>query len=512
MEADDVIGTLAVRAAAQGMDDDRRDRRPRLVPARARPAPQGPLQQARRLGLRALRRGRHPRTHRRHAAAVRATTPRCAATRATTCPASPASARRPRRSSSTPTANLEGIFEHLDELPPKQTHEPRRVPRTRSSTTARCRSCAPTWSSTYEPDDLRMGGWDHEVVRVLFEHARVPARSTRACSRRSARRARRSRRAETLDADGPGRCASAEEIVTHLRRGLPRTGERYVDRAPLGRTTRVRRAARTASRSATSAEDAVYVHVDDLRDAAVRPKLDEAARRRTVRRSSRTGPKELMHGLSDALDVDVRTLDLDTAVMAYLLDPGERKYDLEQLALRFLELELTSPDREEGTLDLDGDAAPGGDRSARRSPSCAWPTRSPTALEQARAHRALRDGSSGRSCACWRRWRTRASAWTASSSTSCGPTCRRQCDDLERQDPHARGRAVRRELGAAAAPDPVREARADAGEADQDRPVDRRRLARRRWPPRTRTRSSTTSCGTARSRSSAAPTPTRSRR
>ena len=45
-----------------------------------------------------------------------------------------------------------------------------------------------------------------------------------------------------------------------------------------------------------------------------------------------------MHGLSDALDVDVRTLDLDTAVMAYLLDPGERKYDLEALALRFLEL------------------------------------------------------------------------------------------------------------------------------------------------------------------------------
>ena len=65
-----------------------------------------------------------------------------------------------------------------------------------------------------------------------------------------------------------------------------------------------------------------------------------------------------MHGLSDGLGIDVQTLDLDTAVMAYLLDPGERKYDLEQLALRFLELELTSPDREEGTLDLDGEAAP----------------------------------------------------------------------------------------------------------------------------------------------------------
>jgi DNA polymerase-1 len=72
-----------------------------------------------------------------------------------------------------------------------------------------------------------------------------------------------------------------------------------------------------------------------------------------------------MHGLRAALGVDVQSLDLDTAVMAYLLDPGERKYDLDQLALRFLELELTSPDREEGTLDLDGEAAP--DETGRRA-------------------------------------------------------------------------------------------------------------------------------------------------
>ena len=65
-----------------------------------------------------------------------------------------------------------------------------------------------------------------------------------------------------------------------------------------------------------------------------------------------------MHGLTRAAGVDVQSLDLDTALMAYLLDPGEGKYDLEQLALRFLALELQSPDREEGTLDLDGDAGP----------------------------------------------------------------------------------------------------------------------------------------------------------
>ena len=48
--------------------------------------------------------------------------------------------------------------------------------------------------------------------------------------------------------------------------------------------------------------------------------------------------------------------------MAYLLDPGEGKYALEDLALRYLSVELQSPDQVEGTLDLDGDA---GDRDTR---------------------------------------------------------------------------------------------------------------------------------------------------
>src|SRR6185369_2745974 len=62
--------------------------------------------------------------------------------------------------------------------------------------------------------------------------------------------------------------------------------------------------------------------------------------------------KELMHGL----DRELESLDRDTAVMAYLLDPGEGKYLLEDLALRYLSLELTSPDQVEGTLDFDGEA------------------------------------------------------------------------------------------------------------------------------------------------------------
>src|SRR5262249_51358317 len=96
--------------------------------------------------------------------------------------------------------------------------------------------------------------------------------------------------------------------------------------------------------------------------------------------------KELMHGLGRAVDADVRSLDLDTAVMAYLLDPGEGKYELEALALRFLGLELHSPDREEGTLDLDGDAGP--DETGRRAVAVLRPA---GALADALAARELTD-------------------------------------------------------------------------------------------------------------------------
>ena len=69
------------------------------------------------------------------------------------------------------------------------------------------------------------------------------------------------------------------------------------------------------------------------------------------------GAKELLHGLRRTVDlgpaVRIPGLTADTAVMAYLIDPGEGSYDLEHLCARHLGLELRSPDREEGTLDLD---------------------------------------------------------------------------------------------------------------------------------------------------------------
>jgi DNA polymerase I len=84
--------------------------------------------------------------------------------------------------------------------------------------------------------------------------------------------------------------------------------------------------------------------------------------------------KELTHGLrrlpgaigNGDSAIDVRTLDLDTVVGAYLLDPAETTYELPDLARRYLSLDVaTGTAAEEGQLDLDGSS--GVEESGRRA-------------------------------------------------------------------------------------------------------------------------------------------------
>ena len=93
--------------------------------------------------------------------------------------------------------------------------------------------------------------------------------------------------------------------------------------------------------------------------------------------------KQLMHGLAP---IPVESLRSDTAVMAYLVDPAEGKYVLEDLVMRLLALEVRAPDAQEGTLDLDGEG--GLDETGRRAAAV---LRLATALEDALDARDLRD-------------------------------------------------------------------------------------------------------------------------
>src|SRR6185436_18135455 len=102
----------------------------------------------------------------------------------------------------------------------------------------------------------------------------------------------------------------------------------------------------------STGDDATFIEGELLNDASVRDAV-----------TALTGPdspplvvhraKELSHGLQQQL----HSLRYDTALMAYLLDPGEGKYQLEDLALRYLSVELTSPDQVEGTLDFEGESS-----------------------------------------------------------------------------------------------------------------------------------------------------------
>ncbi|HEV2766895.1 MAG TPA: DNA polymerase I [Acidimicrobiales bacterium] len=68
------------------------------------------------------------------------------------------------------------------------------------------------------------------------------------------------------------------------------------------------------------------------------------------------GAKELLRGLA-RLGVDVRTLDVDTSVAGYLLDPAESSYQLADLLLRYagVALGISEAPAPEGQLDLNGD-------------------------------------------------------------------------------------------------------------------------------------------------------------
>ena len=57
-------------------------------------------------------------------------------------------------------------------------------------------------------------------------------------------------------------------------------------------------------------------------------------------------------------DIDLRGLDIDTALAAYLIDPADSRYSLEELLLRYCRMELPAGDGDEGQLALEDDVEP----------------------------------------------------------------------------------------------------------------------------------------------------------
>ena len=269
---------------------------------------------------------------------------------------------------------LEGIYEHLDELPPKQRQNlgdaRERVFLNRQMSLLRV-----DLDLDVGPGELHQGAWDRTEVRQLFDQLAFRTLFPR-----------------LLDALGE-QAAEIESntvldvTVEHLRdagaaaaflRRVGDRGERYAvepvwDGAPV--TTPLRGIA------VATDDEVVYIDEGVLGDASVADALAAIV--------APGGPplvahraKELVHGLG----VDVRTLADDTVVMAYLIRPGETAYRLDDLSLEYLSIELTSPDAAPGTLDFDGHAEM--DAAGRRAVVV---LRLSTALRDALASRDLVD-------------------------------------------------------------------------------------------------------------------------
>jgi DNA polymerase I len=249
--------------------------------------------------------------------------------------------------------NLEGIFEHLDELPPKQRQNLGEM-RDRVLLNREMSRLRLDVDCGAELDDLKQGTFDGEKVRVLFdqlEFRTLLPRMMEAVGQVAAEP-----EADVLEAEVENLRDEAA-LVSRIDE-LQRAGRRYalevrIDGVADGRNVLGLAIAEEGGRVA-------YVDGAVLNGADARAALSALV--------EPGGPPLIAHRAKDlmrALDLDVRTLQSDTALMAYLLDPGEGKYLLEELALRFLSLEIASPDVQEGTLDLDGVGAV--DETGRRA-------------------------------------------------------------------------------------------------------------------------------------------------
>ena len=169
VEADDVIATLATQAAAAGHRRCHRHRRPRLVPTRrsirtsrfsttsaASPTTSSTTKPASRSGASASL----PRST--------STTRACAATPATTSPGVPGIGEKTAAKLITTYGGLEGVYDHLDELPPKQRtnlgEAKDRVFKNREMS----RLTRDVDLDGVTPGGLQQGAFDRERVRVLF--------------------------------------------------------------------------------------------------------------------------------------------------------------------------------------------------------------------------------------------------------------------------------------------------------------------------------------------------------
>ncbi len=244
--------------------------------------------------------------------------------------------------------DLDGVFANVDQNTPKL----------RESLTAHEEQVRRNATATplvrdvpldVDLDSLRMGQWDPDAVRELFRFLEFNTLYPRFVEATGAA-APAPVATQTLDvlvhrATTPEEAAKAFEGAVSL--GVVWEGEE-------GRSPLVGVAVAAAGEDAGQA---TWIPSDLLPADFGRYSIHKA--------------KELMRAL-DLRAIELRGLDVDTAIAAYLLDPAESQYLLEDLAVRFLGLDIRSPEAPPaGQLDLSGTAPDPAEEAARRAVAAA---------------------------------------------------------------------------------------------------------------------------------------------
>jgi DNA polymerase-1 len=287
---------------------------------------------------------------------------------------------------------VDGIYEHLDEQTPKlrsnlAEHE------------AKVRSNADVMILLRDvpleiaPDGLRLEPFDQEEVRKLFDFLEFRTLQDRLVEAfgdvegAAAIAATAVLEAEVTIVDVP---ADAVTLLTGLRTGSDALAIEAAWDGPEGRSPLVGVAfVVDASQSETRWLPRAVLDDPKVRD-ALRALIGEQGRP-----IASHGAKPLMRALLGQLEADLRTLELDTMLAAYLLDPAESRYLLGDLLLRYAGLELPIGGGEPGAgmlqLDLDGDTVPPSLEAARRALAVARLVDPITKALDAQGLRALHD-------------------------------------------------------------------------------------------------------------------------
>ncbi len=260
--------------------------------------------------------------------------------------------------------DLETIFEHLDELPPKQRTNlgdaRERVFTNRTMTILRRDvNCG------VSIDELKQGNFDREAFRVLcnqLEFRTLLPRILAAVGESESDSGSDAAQAIAFEVevtrghDSAAALSALESAAQHD--GFVSIAGRF--EAGAGRTQLLGIAV------ATSETAAVYLDVALLTEPRVAQAFNALIQDEVVAIVAHRA-KELMHGCGGT---PWRNLAHDTAVMGYLVDPGEGKYLLDDLVQRYCGIELTSPDAAVGQLDFSGDAEL--DATGREAAAILW--------------------------------------------------------------------------------------------------------------------------------------------